>query len=360
MLIATLVIGGVLMIAFVVKNLLKPEPPPKPAEPPAPVASVPSATPLPAPAIDRAALDRACKRWASAIAQGQRPDGSFAGEERATSSGWDTAQQLFALAEAHRACDGVQPATLNAAVRALDALHVSNGWLGPRSGPVPAKEQLGETPAAAWASLALDMLGETSAAKRARDDVLAGRNADGGFRRVPAIKADSALYPTALAAAALGKTPEGVAAREWIARATLRQEPGTRELGFSEELAWIYVHGGGPDVALRRIFAAEAIAHCRLDAAGNCLRAPYETGRAPLLADGGGGLVAHWHPWATLAAATLAKDPALEPDPRAKLESVARWGARELTSSIDVLGAAPAYKLSEYLVAVSELLEPSR
>jgi hypothetical protein len=352
---ATFAMMALLVVGVVAKFAMQKAPPSHEEErPSAPVASVPSATPLPEP-VDRAALDRACKQWAQALAKGQRADGSFAGEERATSSGWDTAQQLFALAEAHKACDGVLPATLAAGVKALDAEHVPGGWVGPRDST--SKDRTGESSASAWALLALDTLGETSAAKRARADLLAARNPDGGFRREAAKKEDSAPYPTMLAAAALTKTPEGDAARDWLARATLRQAPGLLELGFTEEIAWVYERAAGPDVALKRIFAKETIAHCRLDASGKCLRAPYDTGRAPLLPDGGAPLIALWHPWATLAAATLAKEPELGAEQKKDLEAIALWGKRELTASIDLLGAAPAYKLSEYLMAVSELLE---
>jgi hypothetical protein len=352
---ATVAMMAVFVVGVVVRFAMKDTPPSHEEERlTAPVASVASAAPLPEP-VDRAALDRACKQWAQALAKGQRADGSFAGEERATSSGWDTAQQLFALAKAHQACDGVSPATLAAAVKALDAQHVSGGWVGPSA--TPPKDRTGEASASAWALLALDTLGEASAAKRARADLLAARNPDGGFRSEAAKKDDSAPYPTMLAAAALATTPEGDAARDWLARATLRQAPGMLELGFMEEIAWVYERAAGPDAALKRIFAKETIAHCRLDASGKCLRAPYETGRAPLLADGGAGLIALWHPWATLAAARLAKDPDLAGEQKKELEAIARWGKRELTASIDLLGAAPAYKLSEYLMAVSELLE---
>lgn len=343
---AALLVLALILVGVVVKLATRKVPPSHEEErPTAPVASVPSATPIPA--VDHGALDRACKLLAQAIAKGQRPDGSFAGEERGQPSGWDTAQQLFALAEAHRACDGATRATLAAGARALEALRTDGGWAS-------ARESHAETSAAAWALLALEAMDDANA-KRARTALLAGRNADGGFRPRPRDTKDaSALYPTMLAAFALGPSPEGDAARAWIANAALHEAFGTRELGSTEELAFVYVRGGGDDEAAKRFFVSETIAHCRADTSGACLRAPYETGRAPLLGDGGATLVALWHPWATLAATTLAKD--ARGDDKTALEAIARWGSSELTASIDLLGAAPAYKLSEYLIVVSELL----
>ena len=346
------------ILVLVIARMVTKQAPPSHEEsrPPAPVASVPSATPIPAPATERGALDRACKRWAQAIAKGQRPDGSFAGEEHAQPSGWDTAQQLFALAEAHRACDGATVATLGAGARALESMRVEGGWMGPRAGTVPVKDRKAETSAAAWAVLALGAMGDVESATKARAELLASRNDDGGFRpRAHDAKDASGLYTTMLAAFALGKSPEGDAARAWIAKAIARDAYGTRELGSTEELAFVYARGGS-DAATLRFFITETIAHCRPDETGGCMRAPYETGRSPLQSDGGAPLVMLWHPWATLAATTLAKD--ADPESKKALDGIARWGSSGLTTSIDILGAAPAYKLAEYLIVASELLDP--
>ncbi|MBX3233516.1 MAG: hypothetical protein KF837_39705, partial [Labilithrix sp.] len=330
-------------------------------------------------------------RWAAALVKGQRTDGSFAGEERAQPSGWDTAQQLFALAESHRACDGAPVAALAAGARALRAMRVGGGWVGPRIAATDPAAPQPATAAAAWAVLAFHAtlretkdheagLGEGEALAMLR----AARHPDGGFHERAMTKPAtsdpnrparphpqldptherSALYPTALAAWALATvgsgsvepavSPDAKGALDWLSRQVANGEPDTRAVGFTEQLAFI---ARDADPPTRIALAKELVVHCRPDAQrrGACARDTYDTGRVALAPDAGA-LVTMWHPWTTLAAATLAKDAALAADTRATLDGIARWGAQELTASTEVLGGLPAYKLSEYLMVVSELL----
>jgi protein kinase-like protein len=356
------------------------------AETPAPDRSAQSAssaqsaapTPKDAPllsAADRAALDRACHEWASAIEHAQRPDGSFAGEVRDDPTGWDTGQQLFALAEARHACGGVGPAPLLAAANALERLRVDDGWIGPKKRNAP---DLGraQTPAIAWALLALHavsgVIAEPTVAKaaaRARMDLLRSRNPDGGFRHHPSLPGPSTLYSSLLAGWALAEAsdadggkaaPEVAEVAAWLRRGTIAASEDLRAPGFTEQLAWFLVHAEQRGIApaddeARRVLVQEIVAHCRPDATGACARAAHETGRIRLDVDAGH-LVTLWHPWATLAAHELALARPDDAQAAKALAPIARWGVGELRRATDVLAAAPEYKLAEYLIVASTLL----
>ena len=301
----------------------------------------PAAAPVPSarPADDRSALDQACRDWSGVLAQGQRPDGSFSGEARTDPTGWDTAQQLFALTRARRACSGGSLANIASGVRALDVLHGAGGLAGPTR---PGRARRSATPANAWALLALVGANRaspdpatTKAIARARADVLAGRNGDGGFRYEPMTPGASTAYATVLATWALAEPQDDADAdvvrrsAEWLQQQVLGQSLGTQEPGFTEQLGWVTsrVNVGAKLEDTRRALARELIAHCRPDAAGACSKPSHETGRLDIDGDGGR-IVTFWHPWATLASRELAgRTTALDASTTHVLDAISRSGA---------------------------------
>jgi len=366
-----MLIGSLIVIAASAVGLLTASKSKKEADTMPPVAPVVSAAPSASASgakdanTSRGMLDRACRQWASVIARGQRSDGSFAGEVRADPTGWDTAQQLYALTRSRQACDDVGPNPIASAVRALGELRVADGWVGPSK--LPIVKRISATPANAWAVLALDAAGHDvpAAAKlaaTARADLLKAKNEDGGFRFQASKPGPSMAYATLLAAWALESDPPArAAAVAWLKKEALANGEGLREPGFTEQVAWFLASSkanalkGEPELASALV--ADVIAHCRLSQNG-CAMPPRETGKVaaePSTQDGGGKLITFWHPWSTAASLALVKQ---DPD-RAEakeLEVIGTWGVNELGRSIDSLAAIQEYKLAEYLIVVSELL----
>lgn len=95
----------------------------------------------------------ACREWAHVILHNQRDDGAFASDPHNGPSGWDTAQQLYAIAKAHEACDASAPRDLARGARALAKAHVDGGWHGVEKGNPWGAGRV-NTPANAWALLA--------------------------------------------------------------------------------------------------------------------------------------------------------------------------------------------------------------
>ncbi len=332
---------------------------------------------------DRVALDRACREWSSLLALGQRADGAFAGYAHADPSGWDTAQQLYSLTEARRACSGVGPSPLAAGANALVKLRVDDGWIGPRRPTAPNfGDRRAETPAIAWGLMALSGVArETSdpallkEVQRTRADLLHARVADGGFRYLARVPGTSTLYSTMLATWALLETsprgePLGIETKEalgWLRREVLASSEAIRTQGVTEQVAWLlaraerYEKDPAPIVrdALRAA-GAEIVAHCRLEKS-TCKRPTYDTGKIPLN-EGSGKLVTLWHPWATVSAYEITRDPPVDlglgEGTLQGLRHITRWGNGELGGAITSLATAPEYKLSEYLIVVAKTLEP--
>jgi len=312
----------------------------------------------------------ACREWAHVILHNQRDDGAFASDPHTGPSGWDTAQQLYAIAKAHEACDASAPRDLARGARALAKAHVDGGWHGVEKGNPWGAGRV-NTPANAWALLAFkethdetkdDALVRWLATARA--DVLAARRADGSFSFARQGRAD--VYATVMAAWALSETgsdrvpsAEAASAIDWLRRRVVDGDPSVLGLGVIEQIAWVLARGerrapglaskGG---ALDRA-AREVLAHCGL-VEGACTRSIGDTGR--IAVSDGGMLLAFWHPWVAVAATELAREPTpLAPELRAPLAAVARWSTDRLSAMKDGLTAAPEYKLSEYLMAVAAL-----
>ncbi|MBS2019803.1 MAG: protein kinase [Deltaproteobacteria bacterium] len=327
----------------------------------------------------RSALRTACREWATAITRNQSTSGGFAGNEHADPTGWDTAQQTFALTEAHRACAGVGPAPILAGVKALEPLRAQEGWIGMRRASAPnARDRRAETPANAWALMAISgaerVTGEASLATakaKARANLDRGRLADGGYRYVPAKTNGATLHATLLAAWAHletddAKAPlsaEGKGALAWLRREIASGSEAARVLGITEQVAWVLARAERrePDPANAeplRILAIELIAHCELHD-GACARPIADTGHIPF-DDGDAKLVALWHPWLVGASFELARESALplDTDVRAKLATISGWANARLASATPTVAMAPEYKIGEYLVAVSRTLDP--
>ncbi len=345
----------------------------QPAAPAVPAPKPASSTTSAPPASARPgahAVRVACREWAHVILHNQRDDGSLASDPHTAPSGWDTAQQLYAIAKAHEACDASAPRDLSRAARALARSHVDGGWQGVEKGN-PWGAGRPNTPANAWALLAFkethDETREPVIADwiaRARADVLAARRADGSFGFARHGRAD--VYATVMAAWALTDTgsdrapsPEAAAAIDWLRRRVVDGDPSALGLGVAEQIAWVLARAerrspglASKDGALDRI-AREVLAHCGLEG-GACTRSIGDTGR--IAVSDGGMLLAFWHPWAAVAATELSREPTpIAPDLRGSLAAVARWATARLAAMKDGLSAAPEYKLSEYLMAVAAL-----
>jgi hypothetical protein len=283
------------------------------------------------------------------------------------------------LVRAHRTCEQPGDAPLRLGFRALETFRTDEGFTGgqPRA----------ENPATAWAMLAyasgseaLDDRALREKALAARQILLRGQNADGGFRFLPAGDEPSNAYSTVLALWALAETEplgsdadaEGARHRAagWIRRALVEDvdEPPVRTVaGLYEQATWVLLRTrertGDREAGDERIFRTAAqniIERCALENR-RCTRPIYEDGRTYLERVPGEGptFLALWHPWATLAASALAGDDSIDlPDEvRDTLRVIAAWGLAEIETGIAVLTAAPDYKLAEYLYVASTLAE---
>jgi serine/threonine protein kinase len=334
--------------------------------PPASASALGSAA---APSDDRAAtLRRACRDWSAALVRMQRDGGAFSGEEHRPPSGWDTAQQLFALARAKHACDSPAENALAAGVRGLAAYRTDAGWTG--LGPSPAPE----LPATAWAALAAGALARVGLGAEGATSALAlvrtSTRASGDFAFSPGSRR-SDRYTSVLATWALvesagdEKEPNARAAAAHLADELARDDVLRNTAGLEEQAAFVLLRARqknlvAPPTTLPDILAHDLLARCR-PVGDACTRALAEDDTIPLhgSVDGGDGtLVSLWHPWLTLASAALAVDPDLSPPLRPRLETMVAWSAHELTSAIAVVAVAPAYKLAEYLLVVTYLLDP--
>jgi hypothetical protein len=134
--------------------------------------------------------------------------------------------------------------------------------------------------------------------------------------------------------------------------------------GLAEQATWVLLRARSrpserapADAALFAELGRSFVARCELRE-GACRR-PIDRDGAIALDDGAGSadFVTHWHPWATLASAALARDRSIElpDDLRAALAAMARWGASEMDRGRVPLRAAASYKLAEYLFVASEL-----
>ena len=326
----------------------------------------------------RAIAMRACQQWAPPLVAFQRPDGAFALEPQRSATGFTTAQQLFPLELAHRACKVPGPEPLARALVALAAFRTDQGWKG--DGRL-------ETPATGWSVLSLVAASIDDPTLRprvvdARDVMLLAQTADGGFRTVTSdAAAPSNGLSTVMALWALTATepivpsPRAIEARHraarWIRRALvedLGDPPLRTTAGLHEQAAWVLLHARAldgvaepDDAALFTRVATEVIARCALDAGGRCTRPLYENGQTYLVHEPGKppDFSALWHPWVTVLAHELARDEALaSTEVRAKLAAIDEWGMREIDASMPSLTTAPNYKLAEYLFVMTTYLGP--
>jgi serine/threonine protein kinase len=322
---------------------------------------------------DRAALARGCRQLSAVLTAGQFANGGFASETHQDPTGWDTAQQLFAIVDARRACGGVGAAPIAAAAAALAKLRVSPPGRNAKANRSKDITDRDKTPSNAWTLLALSGAAEalsdpavTESATQARDDLMRARTPDGGFRyfRISAT-GEAATYSTVMASWALldGRAADagldvapGVI---WLERAMPSE--AMRVPGLAEQATWVLARAfqrGRGDAGTRetlRAAAGDLVIRCELDD-GACMRPINDSARIELT--DGGHLWTLWHPWATLASYTLAEADGLglEPELRRRLTAVARWGIAQLRGQMDGLTIADAYKVAEYVVVISEIL----
>jgi hypothetical protein len=332
---------------------------------------------------EREIRERACAEWSASLAKSQRPDGSFGTETHRPPSGWNTGQTLTALTQARLACGKVAGTQLSGGVGALGRLRLETGWGGPTETP------RSETPATAWAALALggafQALGDAAVreqAVQARDLLLRAQQSDGSFRFLPDKPTNETNgYTTVLALWALieveplAPSEPARAARAramtWLRTALshdVDEPPLRRVAGLAEQATWVLLRGRARtqdhhpnDAELLREAAEGIVERCQLsrDPELACTRALNDDGQTYLERKPGRGpnLVTLWHPWATLSAHALATDTSLglPADLRADLAAIARWGLREIEPAIPMMSTAPAYKLAEYLYAIAAL-----
>lgn len=131
--------------------------------------------------------------------------------------------------------------------------------------------------------------------------------------------------------------------------------------GLAEQALWVLTRaeGGAVDHALAIELARSIVARCRLGAEG-CARAIDDDGAIELdrgTPERGPNFIALWHPWVTLASHALASDASLDLPPalRDELARISRWGIGEMDRGVELLQAAPSYKLAEYLFVASQL-----
>jgi hypothetical protein len=319
---------------------------------------------------DRAIATRACRVWSRAIAASQRPDGSFGLERHRQGFGWTTGQELYSLAHAADGCGA--PMTERSRTRGLAALErfrTENGYEG------VARGQGGESAATAWALLALsETEAEPAHITRALALLLASQHDDGGFTLLETDRGPS-TYPTVLALWALSSAAPADArasearrsAADWV-RARLRARRGLREIaGLSEQAVFALWRARSleddPPATDRALFADLArtmIARCAYSTAqGRCTRPFDADGEFDLLDDPQRtpNFRAFWLPWSMLTSYALASDRALGLDPELVrgLLDITRSALRYVGRAMELLSAAPAYQLSEYLHAATEI-----
>jgi hypothetical protein len=321
------------------------------------------------PSIDRAQVTDACRTWSSALLQQQGPSGDFKTESHEAPSGWDTAQQLYALGLSTTTCGDAAPAALTSGAAALDRYRTPIGWyrFDPKLGA--------ETPATAWAALAYASTSSAlhepalrTKAEEARRLLVAGAH-DGHFgSTIP--KGGENAYATLVSLWALADletlSPDPasravcVQGLGWL-RANLAK---TTEPGLEEQTAWTLLHASTrcgdartSDAEIYRTLATNIRARCAPDKNRRCTRRVWDDGRAPT--DDGGFITALWHPWMTLAAWALAHDQkaALGPALASDLDAIATWGAEQMDESRAAIAMAPSYKIAEYVLVASELLD---
>ncbi len=363
--------------------------PPDSASPPSPSAPPPPTmvtTPSPRdsrPEIQSAAT-RACRAWSSALARGQKTDGSFAMEPHRPSSGWDTGQQLTPLAAALPRCGGAGALPLRGGANALAALFHDGGWSGPGS------YHLVEAGSIAWATLALaqtraaakdaaftpaDRTALESTLDLGKKSLLTFQRKDGSFRFAQSHDVPNE-YMTVLGAWALAElAPSDGSLSDAKSRAaaylrkslTVPNDPMRTTIGLTEQATYVLLRlretgdRAEGDEAILRSVATDIVGRCSLgpEPERACARPIADAGEVLLDVGKGekGKIATFWHPWTTLTAALLATDPAITGDATLArdLDHVARWGAREFAAGISHLVAAPTYKLSEYLFAAAIL-----
>jgi serine/threonine-protein kinase len=325
---------------------------------------------------------RACREWSGALAHFQQGNGAFAIEPHREPWGWTTAQELFPLVGAHRTCKQPGLAPLRLGLRALDTFRTPDGWTG-------ADPKVAETPATAWAILAmaaaatvLDDGDQRAAAIAAREMLLIGQRADGGFRTrvrgapdqpngVSTVLALWALVELDRIAPAPDPAPRNRAAA-WLRRALVEDldEPPLRTTaGLHEQAAWVLLRARGlpggateRDAELFVTVARDILERCRLGPDHRCSRPLYENGQTFLYREPGKRphFLTLWHPWLVLLARELARDdgPIADAALRQQLALVADWGIREIEASIPSLTAAPGYKIAEYLIVANHIAAP--
>jgi serine/threonine protein kinase len=319
--------------------------------------------------FDRAQVTDACRTFSSALLQQQGTSGDFKTESHENPSGWDTAQQLFALGLSTSTCGDAAPAALTSGAAALDRYRTPIGWyrFDPRLGA--------ETPATAWAALAYASTSNAlheptlrAKAEEARKLLVAGAH-DGHFgSTIP--KGGENAYATLVSLWALADletlspdpTSRAVCVQGlgWL-RANLAK---TAEPGLEEQAAWTLLHASARcgdaragDAEMYGKLATNIRARCAPDKNRSCTRRVWDDGRAPT--DDGGYITTLWHPWMTLAAWSLAHDPkaALAPALASDLDAIALWGAQQMDESRAAIAMAPSYKIAEYVLVASELLD---
>ncbi|MEQ9322641.1 MAG: hypothetical protein RIF41_25980 [Polyangiaceae bacterium] len=332
---------------------------------------------------ERAIARRACEVWADALSKHQQPDGRFGTEAHRTPSGWTTGQMLAGLSASHRACGKPGTSPLMKGLRALETGRAPEGWHGVGSDRV-------ETPATAWALLAFagggPALGDARAlntAAEAASLLLAAQTEEGGFSFLRDGPDGVNDYTTVLATWAL--VDAEVASADAVPDTELgdaldrledvlthdRGEPPLRRVaGLQEQAIWVWLRARaaglrqGRDADVGATVARDLIERCQLDDSDprRCTRPIYEDGRTYLdRTNEGPNLLTLWHPWVVTAANALHRDASLEiaAEDRAALADIARWGLHELEAGVALIATAPGYKLSEYLIAVSDLLPPA-
>jgi hypothetical protein len=320
---------------------------------------------------------RACEVWADALSKHQQPDGRFGTEAHRPASGWTTGQMITGLSASHRACGKPGTSPLMEGLRALSKGRQPAGWRG-TAGRV-------ETPATAWATLALSgaapILGNRQAdadVRRAVELLVDAQTDEGGFSFLPGdgVTNDysSVLTIWALidARRALGDdlaTEPLSEAMAWL-RTVLAEDRGEpplrRVAGLHEQATWVWLRGRAAglrhadDRRLGEMAARDIVDRCALDddRPRRCSRPIYEDGRTYLdRTDKGPNLLTLWHPWVVAAAQALLRDPdlGLPAERRDALAAIVRWGLHELEAGVSLIATAPGYKLAEYLLAVSSV-----
>jgi serine/threonine-protein kinase len=326
------------------------------------------------PVVDVARLRDACRLLARTLYGQQLPDGSFAATAHDPTSGGDTAQPLTALVRARGVCQGIEVAD---ELRGLDALARQKGPRGWTNLAVQDRSGYPSTIANAWATLAFAGASDGRLAE-ARRLLIAGQLGDGSFPLAlgPDAHPGSQPYPSVMATWALVESepagdPAHVAARTrataWL-RGAMRGTPLRAVPGLADQALYTLVRARARlhdeqagDEALLRQFTREMLERCAPGGnAAACTRAPTANGRNQMPGIAGKRaelFVSYWWPWTSAVAGALANDPLLDTAARRALSQVAEGAAAHAIDAAPALAAMPSFELSEYLYAVTLLVD---